>query len=562
MGLVRRTAIVSALVAAAAALLGYEGSGAASGEAQVRFTDVAPRSAFSYRSNNDFRGRKYFPQPMCGGIAAFDYDNDGLADLYFTNGARLPELRKTGPEFHHCLLRNRGDGTFEDTTRRAGLLAGDLDFTFGVAAGDYDNDGRTDLFLCNAGRNVLYRNLGNGRFTDVTAASGIGGKPKDVLSVAAAWFDADNDGRLDLVVSNYTVWTPQSDKVCESGGTEFYCSPTLYTGVPHRFYRNLGNGKFEDATEKAGFGRDLGKGMGIGIADVNGDGWMDVFVANDTEPNFLYINQQDGTFREDGFRWGVAFDESGTTVSSMGCDVKDYDNDGWPDVFYNNLMGQIWALFRNLNGKSFRYASGMTRVSRLSAGYSGWSNGFIDYNNDGWKDVYSSNGDVDYTTPKPKQNDTMFENVDGRMFRDVSAALGADFNRLGFQRGSAFADLNNDGAMDLVVTSLGEKPRILLNTPRAGSHWLLVDLQGTRSSRDAVGAVLKLTTPSGRTLHNHVTTSVGFMSSSDRRVHFGLGAEGTVASLEIRWPSGALQTLKNVKADQILKLSEPSRGTR
>ena len=522
------------------------------------FTDVAPRSNFSYRTNNDYRGRKYFPQPMCGGVAAFDFDKDGNVDLFFTNGARLPDLKKTDPSFYSCLLRNKGDGTFEDVTAKAGLAGENLGLSFGVAAGDYDNDGFIDLFVCNAGRNTLYHNNGNGTFTDVTDQAGIGGKPPEVLSVAAAWVDYDNDGLIDLVVSNYTVWTPGKDIPCVQNGREFYCNPQIYPSVPHRLYHNLGGGKFEDVTERSGFGAEPSKGMGIGIADFNNDGFMDVFIANDTVRNFLLINQKNGTFKEVGFNYGVAYDEAGTTVSAMGTDVKDYDNDGWVDIFYNNLMGQIWGLFRNDRGKAFHYASASTRIARASAQLSGWSNGFIDYDNDGFKDLYSANGDVDYVAPNAQQHDTMFENTGGKTFRDVSDLMGVDFLVPGFQRGSAFADLNNDGFMDLVVTSLGKKPRILLNSGGNGNHWLLIDATGHRSNRDGIGAAIKLTTGSGRTLYNHVTTSVGFMSSSDRRVHFGLGPETKVASVEIRWPGGAIQVLKDVKADRVLRVDEPA----
>ena len=525
---------------------------------RTHFTDIAPRSNFAYRTDNNFTGRKYFPQTMCGGVAAFDFDNDGFMDLFFTNGSKLPELEKTDPRFYSCLLRNRGDGTFEDVTAHAGLFGKDLGFSFGVAAGDYDNDGFEDLFICNAGPNTLYHNNGDGTFTDVTGRSGIT-KPKDVISVAAAWFDYDNDGKLDLIVSNYTVWTPQTDKICAINGREYYCHPKVYGGVAHRLYHNLGGGRFEDVTDSSGFGAELGKGMGIAIADFNGDGYMDVFVSNDTVRNFLFINQKDGKFKESAFEWGVAYDESGNAGSSMGADAKDYDNDGWPDLFYNNLRGQIWGLFRNMDGKFMNYASGASRVSRLSEHNSGWSNGFIDYNNDGWKDVYSSNGEVENMAELKLQHDTMFENVDGKEFRDVSALMGPDFNHTGYQRGSAFADLNNDGFLDIIATSLDEKPRILMNSADNGNHWLLVNTIGRRSNRDGVGASLKLTTASGRTLYNHVTTSDGFMGSSDKRVHFGLGAENGIKSLEIRWPSGIVQTLKKVRADQILNVTEPGR---
>ena len=310
-------------------------------------------------------------------------------------------------------------------------------------------------------------------------------------------------------------------------------------------------------TIKSGFGAVTGKGMGIAIADFNDDGRPDVFISNDTERNLLFMNQGSGTFKESALLYGVAYNDDGTTVSGMGADAKDYDNDGWVDVFYNNLMKQTWALFRNRNGKSFQYMSPGTRVGQQSQDLSGWSNGFVDYNNDGWKDIFSANGDVDNLVPNARQSDTLFENTDGGAFVDVSREMGADFLRKGYQRGSAFVDLNNDGFMDMVVTSLNDKPRILINSADNGNHWLMIEATGRKTNRDAIGAKIKVTTPSGRTLSNHVTVSVGFMSSSDRRVHFGLGAEKLASSIEIRWPRGATQTLTNVSADQILKVAEP-----
>ncbi len=521
------------------------------------FTDVASQSKFSYISNNDLSPRKYFLQPMCGGIAILDFDNDGKMDIFFTNGAKLPELKKTGPSFYNCLLRNRGDGTFEDVTDKAGLAGADLGYNFGVAAGDYDNDGYTDLFICGAGRNALYHNNGDGTFTDVTRQSGIGGKPPGTMSIGAAWFDYDNDGLLDLVVSNYTIWTPQTDKRCSVAGEEYYCDPRLfYEAVPHRLYHNLGHGKFEDVTERSGFARAPGKGMGISIADFNDDGWQDVFVANDTEANSLFINKGDGTFEDQALQLGVAYDDSAKAVSSMGSDAKDYDNDGRVDIFYNNLMTQIWGLFQN-RGDSFGYVSPQVRMTALSRSYSGWSNGFIDYDNDGWKDLYSANGDVENIKPNSRQHDTMFENLGGKAFQDVSAEMGKDFLHLGYQRGSAFADLNNDGFEDLVVTSLMERPRILINSADNGNHWLMLELIGRYSNRDAIGARVKVTTASGRVLYNHVSVSVGFMSSSDKRVHFGLGGERRIRSIEIRWPRGGVQQVTDVTADRFLKIEEP-----
>jgi hypothetical protein len=519
------------------------------------FTDVKSRSQFSYISNNSPGDRKYFPQPMSGGVAIFDYDNDGRLDIFFTNGAKFPEMVKKDPSFYNCLLHQKSDGTFEDVTEKAGLRGEDLTFNFGVAVGDYDNDGFEDLFICAAGRNALYHNNGNGTFTDVTVESAIGTKPPKTLSVVAAWFDYDNDGLLDLMVSNYTFWTPQIDFRCMVDGKDYYCDPRRYPSVPHRLYRNLGGGKFVDVTDKTGFKNSPGKGMGISIADYNDDGWMDVFIANDTDPNSLFMNNKGKSFEEVGLQMGVAYNDNAQTGSSMGSDAKDYDNDGKVDIFYNNLMGQIWGLLHN-DGDAFHIASHLSGVQKLSLAYSGWSNGFIDYNNDGWKDIYSSNGDVDQVNERSPQRDTMFENIDGKKFTDVSSEMGADFLRKGYQRGSAFGDLNNDGHMDLVVTSLNEPPRILMNSADSGNHWLVLQLTGKKSARDAIGARVKVTLASGRVLYSHVSISVGFMSSSDKRVHFGLGQESKIASVEIRWPSGIQQVLKNVAADQFLKIDE------
>jgi enediyne biosynthesis protein E4 len=524
------------------------------------FTDVAGRSSFGYRTNNDFTGRKYFPQPMCGGVAVIDYDNDGWMDLFLTNGARLPELRKTSAEFMNCLLRNKGDGTFEDVTARAGLKGEDLGFCFGVAAADYDNDGRSDLFLCNAGRNALYHNNGDGTFTDVTAGSGLDVKPENLLSVGAAWFDYDNDGLLDLLVTNYTIWSPDKDKRCQMDERrDEYCSPTVYKSVASRLYRNLGNGKFRDITDTSGIGNALGKGMGIAIADFNGDGWMDIFVANDTEPNFLFINQGNGTFKESALEYGAAYNTQGESISGMGCDAKDFDNDGWVDIIYNDLAGQAFGLLRNEGVQSFADETWTSRMGTLSRTLSGWSIGFVDFNNDGWKDIYSANGDVDNLMANSRQHDTMFQNLDGKSLSDVTHQMGSDFAFVGYQRGSAFVDLNNDGFMDLVVTSLGERPRILINNALIKNHWIMFDLRGRKSNRDGIGARIKVVTGSGRSLYNHVTTSVGFMSSSDRRAHFGLGADTKLDFVEIRWPSGILQRIERPAVDQIMRIEEAAK---
>ena len=524
----------------------------------IQFTDVASRLSFSYTSNNNFTGRKYFPQPMCGGIALLDYNNDGRLDIFFTNGAKLPELKKTDSSFYNCLLENKGRGRFEDVTAQAKLTGAELDFCFGVAAGDYNNDGFTDLFVCNAGVNALYHNNGDGTFSNVTREAGLADKPPFLLSVCAAWFDYDNDSRLDLVVSQYTYWDPLTDPPClRNEKTEVYCSPRTVKPVPHSLYHNEGNGRFRNVTAEAGFAGSLGKGMGIGIADFNQDGLLDIFVANDTEPNFLYVNKGKGKFEESAMVYGVAYNEEAAIVSGMGCDVKDYDNDGWVDILYSNLQTQIFALFRNESGKYFEYVSPAANIEKLSRRFSGWSNAFVDYDNDGWKDIYSSNGDVDYLGDNAAQHDTLWQNRAGKDFQDVSEVMGKDFLRKGYQRGSAIGDLNDDGFPDLVVTSLNEKPRIMLNSAGNGNHWLQIDLRGKNINRDAIGAAVTVVTASGRKLYNHVTTSVGFMSSSDKRLHFGLGQEKEIREIEIRWPGGAVQKLASVAADRILKVEQP-----
>ncbi len=526
--------------------------------ANIQFIDIAPKSDIQYRTNNNFTGRKYFPQAMCGGVAILDYDNDGKQDIFFTNGAKLPELKKVDSSYYNCLLRNLGGDKFRDVTKDAGLTGNHLGFCFGIAAADYDNDGHTDLFIGNAGPDALYHNDGNGTFTDVASGSGLDSKPKDLLSVHAAWLDYDNDGLLDLMVSQYTYWSPASDKPCYlPDGTDVYCDPQLLVSVPNTLYRNLGEGKFVDVSAEAGLISALGKGMGVGIADFDQDGNVDIFVANDKVQNFLYLNQGKGAFEESSLFLGVAYNAEAVVVSGMGCDVKDFNNDGWIDIFYNDLKNQIHALFQNLGGRYFDYVSPQTQVAKLSKEFSGWSAGFIDFDNDGWKDIYSANGDVDYVGTNSAQHDTMLKNVDGKTFVDASESLGQDFLRVGYQRGSAFVDLNDDGFLDIAVTSLNEAPRILRNSAGDTNRWLMLDLRGTVSNRDAIGTTIKLTTASGRKLYNHVSTSVGFMSSSDRRVHFGLGKDKVVKTIEIKWPSGKVQVLENVEANQFLKIEEP-----
>jgi hypothetical protein len=521
--------------------------------APAQFRDSAATSTFSYVTRNDYRTTKYFLQPLAGGVAILDYDRDGQMDLFFTNGAELPSLKKTVP-FSNCLLRNLGKGQWTDRTVEAGLSGLDLGYSLGVAAGDCDNDGFTDLFIANAGPNALYQNNGNGTFSRVAGLD----KPPGTLSVGGAWFDYDKDGLLDLLVAHYTLWTPETDHRCINPSLgEIYCSPTGYVSVPNQLFHNLGNGTFEDVTEKSGFSSAKGKGMGISIADFNGDGILDALVVNDTERNFLYINQGNGTFQEQGFQYGVALNEDGITVNGMGSDANDFNNDGFIDVFHSDLRTQIFSLFLNQKGRFFNYASPASGLSRLSYRLSGRSNQFIDYDNDGWKDIYSANGDVDYFGDYAKQSDTMFRNMGGKTLSDVSETMGVPFLTKGYHRGSAIGDLNGDGALDIVVTGLSERPRILMNTVNAANHWLMLSLTGIASNRDAIGAKVQVTTASGSMFYNHVSVSTGLMSTSDKRVHFGLGSETAVKSVEITWPSGKRQRLENVAVDRILSVEEP-----
>lgn len=541
-----------AYAAIAVAMGGYQSSVFAS-QAKIRFRDVAPEAGLTAFMRNDAQGRKHQVETMLGGVAVLDLDADGWMDIYLTNGASLPSMEKNSPEYWNSLYRNNGDGTYLDATQAAGMQG--EGYSMCAAVGDYDNDGWEDLYLCGVNKNILYRNNGDGTFADVTEKAGVAGRDVErqkLWSVSAAWLDYDNDGFLDLLVSNYCEWSPEADLVCGGLASEdrTYCHPDSYRGQPPQLYRNNGDGTFDDVSLEAGVGNILGKGMGLSVADFDGDGYQDVFVANDNARNFLFHNLGDGKFREEGIPLGVAFNGDGRYISGMGADFRDYDGDGWPDIVMTGLKRETFELFRNIDGEYFEDASASSSILSLSRRWSGWSCGLADFDNDGNRDFFTANGDLDTDDPQPNR---IFRNTGDGRFADVSGQAGEDLRKTRLHRGAAIADFNNDGLLDVVVTALNDRPALLMNETRTG-HWLQLKLLGQKSNRSALGARV-VCRSGGRTQVSWVANSVGYASASDLRVHFGLGVD-EIADVDIHWPSGITQELRNVAADQILRVVE------
>ncbi|NWG11978.1 MAG: CRTAC1 family protein [Acidobacteria bacterium] len=510
--------------------------------------------------NNGRTPRKHQPETMVAGVAFFDYDNDGRLDIYAVNGASMPGLEKKDESFFNRLFRNVGDGSFEDATSKAGVPG--RGYNLGVATGDYDNDGDTDLFVAGLRENILYRNNGDGTFTDATVPAGLGNRDPEygtLWAVAAAWLDYDRDGWLDLFVSNYCVWDPDIEPICPVNNLPDYCHPKLYKGLPNSLFRNNGNGTFTDVSASSGIRRSIGKGMGLGVADFDGDGWTDVFVANDTLPSSLFHNQRNGTFREIAVESFVAYTDRGKAVSGMGADARDINNDGRPDIFETAMVNETFPYYHNVGGMFFEERTYLSGMASLSIRKSGWSNGVFDFNNDGWKDFFVACGDVmdtdGYFGSRVPQSNAVYVNLKNGRFADAGVGAGEDFQKKAVHRGVAFGDIDNDGRMDAVVTALNGPIELWRNISETGNHWLLVKATGTKSNRDGAGAKIKVVTASS-IQYNHVNTAVGYACASDVRVHFGLGKESVVRELEILWPSGTVQTLKNVRADQILEIVE------
>jgi hypothetical protein len=529
---------------------------------RIHFENRQAQSGVNFVLNNGTIPDKPIIDSVLGGVALFDYDNDGFLDIFFTNGAQIPSLKKDGPTFSNRLYRNNRDGTFTDVTERAGV-AGE-GYSMGVAAGDYNNDGWTDLYVTGVNRNFLYRNNGDGTFTDVTERAGVPGvdaKGGKLWSVGAAWLDYDNDGFLDLFVANYLDWSWASSKVCGEEGKRLSCSPVMYGGQPNILYHNNGDGTFADVSEVSGIGQHIGKGMGLAIADYDDDGFMDIFVGNDVMQNFLFKNLGGQGFTEVAIEAGVAYTEDGLPISNMGVDFRDLDDDGRPDLVISSLSGDTFQLYLNTGQGYFLPATYQAGLGYGTVKMSGWGVGAYDLDNDGHKDVFSANSHVSentdfYGNNRYKQSNAVFLNLGNDRFRNVTAEAGPAMQAASAHRGCAFGDLNNDGRIDVVVSVIGQPTELLCNTSANENHWILIQVEGRKSNRDGIGTKIKLTGESGRVQYNHVTTSVGYVSSSDKRVHFGLGADRRIREIELRWPSGKVQVARDVAVDQIFKVRE------
>jgi hypothetical protein len=502
---------------------------------------------------------------LVAGVASFDYDRDGFLDVYLVSGAAIPSLQKDSPQYWNRLFHNDHDGTFTDVTEKAGVAG--TGYSMGVAVGDYDNDGWPDFFVANVTGNQLFHNNGDGTFTDVTAKAGVEGAlldGKKMWSVSAGWFDFNNDGLLDLFVVNYCKWEVNKDPICAlNGDVRGYCHPKYYAPLHNTLYRNNGDGTFTDVSEVTGIAAKMGKGMSVSFADCDGDGFLDIFVANDTTRNFLFHNIEGKKFEEIGLEAGVAYGAYGTALSGMGSDFRDVNNDGRPDIWHTAIEHETFPLYINRGGGNFSDATANSGLAQATANMSGWGNGIYDFDNDGWKDLFVArsnvvdNINVVFPNRRYEETNSVLRNLGNGKFEDVSAWAGADFQLEAAHRGVAFGDFDNDGRLDMVVSVLGGPVKLFHNISDNKHHWILLNLVGTKSNRMAIGAHIRITTEDGNSQWNHVATAVGYASSSDSRVHFGLGANRRIREIQIRWPSGIKQNIREVEVDRVMTIEEP-----
>jgi len=547
-------------------------AGAGAGLRLPRFEDRTAKSGITFRHHGNPTPAKYLMETMGGGVAVFDYDNDGLLDVFFVNSGSFRavegqgfEIDRSKPSDHDRLYRNRGGGRFEDVTAQAGIsAAGSGVYGMGAAAGDIDNDGFVDLYVTGFDRNILYRNRGDGTFEDVTAKAGVAGGG---WSASAGFFDYDRDGDLDLFVTRYLDWDLSKHRSCGTDAFKTYCPPVKHDPIDNLLYRNNGDGTFTGVSEPAGIAGKMGKNLGVSFNDYNADGWVDIAVANDSVAQLLFENNGDGTFSEVALETGFAYTEDGGVYSGMGIDFEDYDNDGRPDILISNLAKEHYAVYRN-EGGVFAYRTRQSRIGKITALMSGWGMRLFDFDLDGWKDLFVAQSHVldnverlDRTLVY-RQPPLLALNEQGR-FTDVSQHAGAVFQRALAGRGAAFGDLDNDGGIDVVMSVLHGPPVVLFSAaPEKGGHWLTIHPVGAASNRDGLDARVRITTASGEKQWGFASRADSYLSANDRRVHFGLGGEDRVREVEILWPSGIRQVLEDVAADQILKVTEPPKNGR
>ena len=549
---------LAAFVLAAAATVAGNSSGPAATSA-VRFRDITQQSGIHFAHNNGAFGKKFLPETLGPGVAFIDYDNDGWPDIFLVNGADWAghTQKHTTPKLYH----NNHDGTFIDVTHKAGL---DVEmYGMGVAVGDYDNDGFDDLFVTALGQSRLFHSNRNGTFTDVTQKAGLSGPHE--LSTSAAWVDYDKDGRLDLVVGNYVQWTQESDLYCTlDGKSKSYCTPESYKGTAARLWHNRGDGTFEDVTQKAGLGEPTSKTMGIAVLDYDNDGWPDLLFSNDTQPNKLYRNNGNSTFSEKGVIAGVAFSEDGVARAGMGVDAADYDHSGYPSVMITNFSNQMLSLYHNEGKGLFVDEAPQSAIGRATLLTLGFGCFFFDYDLDGWPDIFIANGHIDPEIQKVQANvkyampPHLFRNLGKGKFEEVTSLMGSAFTTPRVGRGAAYADIDNDGRLDLLLSTNGGPVHLFRNEAQASNaanRSVRLKLVGTKSNRDGIGAVVRLTS-GGDTQTQMLRSGSSYLSSSELVLTFGVGQRDKADTIEIRWPSGQIDHLSNVGTAQTITTTE------